>query len=65
MERRLKHHENKLLKKTNFLVWKKEHNLREIQILRRYHIQRREDYVKYADSSISSDPVAHAPTLPL
>jgi U3 small nucleolar ribonucleoprotein protein IMP3 len=47
MERKLKHHENKLLKKTDFLVWKKEQNLREIQILRRYHIQKREDYTKY------------------
>jgi len=46
MERKLKHHENKLLRKTDFMVWKKEQNLREIQILRRYHIQKREDYTK-------------------
>lgn len=48
MERKLKHHENKLLRKTDFLVWKKEKNLREIQIIRRYRIQKREDYTKYA-----------------
>ena len=45
--RGLKYHEQKLLKKVNFLQWKKEHNLREIQILRRYHIQKREDYLQY------------------
>lgn len=31
----------------DFLNWKAEGNLREVEILRRYHIQRREDYVKY------------------
>lgn len=44
--RKLKHHEQKLLKKVDFLTWKKEDNLREIKILRRYHIQNREDYAK-------------------
>ncbi len=44
--RKLKHHEQKLLKKVDFLTWKQEENLREIKILRRYHIQDREDYVK-------------------
>ncbi len=47
--RKLKHHEQKLLKKVDFLNWKKEQNLREIQVLRRYHIQDREDYVKYVE----------------
>jgi len=45
--RQLKHHEQKLLKKVNFFSYKKENNVREIKILRRYHIQDREDYVKY------------------
>ena len=45
--RQLKHHEKKLLKKVNFFSYKKENNVREIKILRRYHIQDREDYVKY------------------
>ena len=34
--------------RSDFLTWKKEDNLRELKILRRYHIQRREDYVAYA-----------------
>jgi U3 small nucleolar ribonucleoprotein protein IMP3 len=45
--RQLKHHEQKLLKKVNFFNYKKESNVREIKILRRYHIQDREDYHKY------------------
>ena len=45
--RPLKHHERKLLKKVDFLQWKGEHNVREIQVLRRYHIQDREDYSRY------------------
>lgn len=44
--RKLKFHEQKLLKKVDFLTWKQEENLREIKILRRYYIQDREDYVK-------------------
>ena len=31
----------------NFLEWKKDSNIREIAILRRYHVQDREDYAKY------------------
>jgi U3 small nucleolar ribonucleoprotein protein IMP3 len=45
--RKLKYHERKLLKKVDFLQWKKEHNLREVQTMRRYHIQDRDDYKKY------------------
>ncbi|OZJ05435.1 U3 small nucleolar ribonucleoprotein imp3 [Bifiguratus adelaidae] len=45
--RQLKHHERKLLKKVDFLQWKNENNIREIQVMRRYHIQKREDYMKY------------------
>lgn len=45
--RQLKHHEKKLLKKVDFLQWKNEHNLRELQVMRRYHIQDRDDYTKY------------------
>lgn len=41
--RELKYHEKKLLKKTDFLDWKNEDNLREIKIMRRYYIQNRED----------------------
>ena len=45
--RQLKFHEKKLLKKVNFLQWKRENNHRELQIVRRYHIQDRDDYTKY------------------
>ena len=45
--RRLKFHEQKLLKKVDLYSWKSEHNHREIQVMRRYHIQNREDYEKY------------------
>ncbi|KAH0839544.1 alpha-L RNA-binding motif-containing protein [Lanmaoa asiatica] len=47
MVRKLKHHEQKLLKKVDFLAWKQDANIREIKVLRRYHIQNREDYHKY------------------
>lgn len=45
--RKLKFHEQKLLRKVDFLQWKNEHNLREVQAMRRYHIQDRDDYKKY------------------
>ena len=45
--RQLKYQEQKLLKKVDFLQWRNEDNLRVIEILRRYHIQNREDYTMY------------------
>lgn len=45
--RPLKFHEQKLLKKVDFLEWKQEKNHREIKVLRRFLIQNREDYTKY------------------
>lgn len=45
--RELKYHEKKLLKKVDFLNWKKDSAVREISVLRRYHVQDREDYAKY------------------
>ncbi|KXN84210.1 U3 small nucleolar ribonucleoprotein IMP3 [Leucoagaricus sp. SymC.cos] len=62
MVRNLHHHEQKLLKKVDFLSvclclsianyahfvqWKQDAGLREIKVLRRYHIQNRDDYHKY------------------
>ncbi|XP_020917801.1 U3 small nucleolar ribonucleoprotein protein IMP3 [Exaiptasia diaphana] len=47
MVRKLKYHEQKLLKKVDFISWKTDDNIREVKILRKYHIQRREDYTKY------------------
>lgn len=66
MVRKLKFHEQKLLKKVDFLnvchfsllvsssdrlQWKQDANLREIKVMRRYHIQDREDYHKCASFS--------------
>eukprot|EP00038_Savillea_parva_P007126 m.167951 g.167951 ORF g.167951 m.167951 type:complete len:182 (-) comp12899_c0_seq1:128-673(-) len=44
MGRQLKHHESKLLKKVDFA---RADSSRENPILRKYHIQKREDYTKY------------------
>jgi len=45
--RQLKYHEQKLLKKVDFLQWKQDGGLREGKVLRRYHVQDRDDYHKY------------------
>ncbi|XP_023172517.1 U3 small nucleolar ribonucleoprotein protein IMP3 [Drosophila hydei] len=47
MVRKLKYHEQKLLKKVDFITWKVDNSSNENKILRRYHIQKREDYTKY------------------
>jgi len=47
MVRKLKYHEQKLLKKVDFISWKSDSNIREVQILRKYHIHKREDYTKW------------------
>ncbi|XP_022322177.2 U3 small nucleolar ribonucleoprotein IMP3-like [Crassostrea virginica] len=47
MVRRLRFHEKKLLKKVDFISWEVDNNLHEIKILKKYYIQRREDYTKY------------------
>jgi U3 small nucleolar ribonucleoprotein protein IMP3 len=46
--RKLKHHEKKLLKRVNFLEWKREGGNRENMVMRRYHITGRDDYKKYS-----------------
>jgi U3 small nucleolar ribonucleoprotein protein IMP3 len=46
--RELKYHEKKLLKKVDFLNWKNEDNLREVKIMRRYHVQKRDDIKMYS-----------------
>jgi U3 small nucleolar ribonucleoprotein protein IMP3 len=45
--RQLKYHEKKLLRKVDLYSWKKEDNLRVAQVLRRYHVQDKKDYVAY------------------
>lgn len=47
MTRKLKYHEQKLLKKVDFLQWKTADNANEAQVMRRYHVQDREDYSRY------------------
>ncbi|XP_076677201.1 U3 small nucleolar ribonucleoprotein IMP3 [Andrena cerasifolii] len=47
MVRKLKYHEQKLLKKVDFISWQADNNLHEVKILKRYRIQKREDYTKY------------------
>ncbi|KAJ0043530.1 hypothetical protein Pint_18925 [Pistacia integerrima] len=46
--RQLKFHEKKLLKKVNFLEWKREGGHREAQVMHRYHVTGRDDYKKYS-----------------
>lgn len=45
--RKLKHHEQKLMKKVNFFDWKSEADHRESRVIHRYHLQEREDYHQY------------------
>ena len=45
--RELKYHEKKLLKKVDFLNWKKDPTLRESKLMRKYYIQKRDDLKKY------------------
>jgi U3 small nucleolar ribonucleoprotein protein IMP3 len=52
MERKLKFHEQKLLKKHSFIEWRRERHSRELAVIRRYAIQNREDYTKYQRYSL-------------
>jgi len=47
MVRKLKHHEQRLLKKVDFTTWKSDKDHREHEVIRRYFIQKRDDYEKY------------------
>ena len=57
MVRKLKYHEQKLLKKVDFVSWKTDSNIREVQILRKYHIQKRDDYTKLSQYGNAFIPV--------
>jgi U3 small nucleolar ribonucleoprotein protein IMP3 len=46
--RQLKYHEKKLLRKVDLYSWKGEDNLRVAKVMRRYHLQNREDYTSYS-----------------
>jgi len=45
--RKLKYHEKKLLKKVDFLSWEIDNNLHEVRVMKKYYIQKREDYTKW------------------
>lgn len=47
MVRKLKHHEQKLLRKVDFVTYKSDNNHRDATVLRRYAIQNPDDYQKY------------------
>lgn len=44
MVRKLKFHEQKLLKKVDFLNWKVDNNLHEVKVMKKFQIHKREDY---------------------
>ncbi|VDM33889.1 unnamed protein product [Hydatigera taeniaeformis] len=44
MVRKLRYHERKLLKKFDFINWSADKNLNELKVMKRYYIQKREDY---------------------
>ena len=47
MVRKLKHHEQKLLRKVDFTTYKSDHGHRDAAVIRRYAIQKPSDYGKY------------------
>ncbi|XP_077581212.1 U3 small nucleolar ribonucleoprotein IMP3 isoform X1 [Stigmatopora nigra] len=47
MVRKLKFHEKKLLKKVDFINWDVDNNIHEVKVLRKFQIEKREDYTKY------------------
>lgn len=49
MVRKLKFHEQKLLKKVDFLNWKADNNLHEVKVMKKFHIYKREDYTTYVN----------------
>jgi U3 small nucleolar ribonucleoprotein protein IMP3 len=47
MVRKLKHHEQKLLRKVDFITYASDNNHRDAVVIRRYAIQKPSDYQKY------------------
>jgi U3 small nucleolar ribonucleoprotein protein IMP3 len=47
MGRKLKYHEQKLLKRTNLFHWKKENNIRIGEVMSRYALEKSEEYHEY------------------
>lgn len=46
MVRKLKYHEEKLLKKVDFITWQVDNKGRENAVLRKFHIRKRDDYTR-------------------
>ncbi|ODQ63900.1 U3 small nucleolar ribonucleo protein [Nadsonia fulvescens var. elongata DSM 6958] len=59
MGRQFKHHEQKLLRKVDFLDWKQDQGHRDAQIIRQYHLQDRNDYTRYNKICGSIRQMAH------
>lgn len=59
MVRKLKHHEQRLLRKTDFTTWKQDHNHRDHAVARRYMIQRPQDYHNYNTIAGALRKLAH------
>ncbi|KAH9906762.1 alpha-L RNA-binding motif-containing protein [Xylariomycetidae sp. FL2044] len=59
MVRKLKHHEQKLLRKTDFITYKSDNNHRDAAVVRRYMIQKPEDYHRYNKLCGSLRQMAH------
>jgi U3 small nucleolar ribonucleoprotein protein IMP3 len=59
MVRKLKHHEQKLLRKVDFTTYKSDNNHRDAQVIRRYMIQKPGDYQKYNRLCGSLRQLAH------
>ncbi|XP_015911904.1 U3 small nucleolar ribonucleoprotein protein IMP3 [Parasteatoda tepidariorum] len=47
MVRKLKYHEQKLLKKVDFISWEVDNTIHELKIMKKYFVQKREDYTRY------------------
>ncbi|KAF4586084.1 U3 small nucleolar ribonucleoprotein IMP3 [Ophiocordyceps camponoti-floridani] len=63
MVRKLKYHEQKLLRKTDFITYKQDKDHRDKAVARRYMIQKPEDYHRYNRICGSLRQLAHRLTL--
>lgn len=59
MVRKLKHHEQRLLRKVDFTTYKSDNNHRDAAVIRRYAIQKPSDYTKYNRICGSLRQLAH------
>lgn len=59
MVRKLKYHEQKLLRKVDFTTYKSDNNHRDAAVIRRYAIQKPSDYTKYNRLCGSLRQMAH------